>query len=131
MATTLDGIHRNPPEERRNCSHARQTDHSHGHRALLQCSHQRLRSSRYDLIPTLPCVSLTLSPDLILDPSWNRSKEAIPSTVPVGKMASDGEGYRLTRLREDQILVDFDQGSPQNPVNWSHVSDAPAGRSIT
>lgn len=37
-------------------------------------------------------------------------------------MWADGEGYRFTRLTEDQVLVDFDHESAKNPVNWTHVS---------
>ncbi|RAK99436.1 MFS transporter [Aspergillus ibericus CBS 121593] len=55
------------------------------------------------------------------DPSWNRGKEAIPSSIPMGRMALEDRGYRLTRLSEDHILVDFDHGSPENPVNWTHT----------
>ncbi|GKZ83741.1 hypothetical protein AnigIFM56816_008837 [Aspergillus niger] len=54
------------------------------------------------------------------DPNWNRRKDAFPSTIVIGKMWADGEGYRFTRLTEDQVLVDFDPESAKNPVNWTH-----------
>ncbi|GKZ33079.1 hypothetical protein AbraIFM66950_002854 [Aspergillus brasiliensis] len=40
-------------------------------------------------------------------------------------MWADGEGYRFTRLTEDQVLVDFDHDSAKDPVNWTHVRDTP------
>ncbi|PYH31677.1 putative MFS multidrug transporter [Aspergillus neoniger CBS 115656] len=54
------------------------------------------------------------------DPNWNRRKDAIPSTIVIGKMWADSEGYRFTRLTEDQVLVDFDHDSARNPINWTH-----------
>lgn len=38
-------------------------------------------------------------------------------------MWADSEGYRFTRLTEDQVLVDFDHDSARNPINWTHVSN--------
>ena len=34
-------------------------------------------------------------------------------------MWADSEGFRFTRLTEDQVLVDFDHDSARNPFNWT------------
>lgn len=32
------------------------------------------------------------------------------------------EGYRLVKLSEHQVLVEFEDGSSENPSNWQFVS---------
>ncbi|PWY67154.1 MFS general substrate transporter [Aspergillus heteromorphus CBS 117.55] len=53
------------------------------------------------------------------DPDYSWGKEARPSTNPTDPIAQEGNGFRLTQVTQDQVLVDFDQGSPHNPNNWS------------